>query len=227
MRKIVALLAAGGLLLAFTGGAHAAKGPTTVFTDPVGDAGNDTAGPLPVAGPAGFDLVSGSILKVGDGLQFTVTQDQMPSTGTLGEGFRLLWHFDVGSDQYRFTVKSLDIGKPDPVAQTGTERVGKVYQGVARLETCAVDSTLPVKLSNCTTLAYYDAKFDSAAKSETWTMPLADIKAKVGSVITSGTGAASDTCVICWVPHYAERSLTPTTIIDAATMTTSYKVPKK
>ena len=57
----------------------------------------------------------------------------MPPSNQPGEAFRFLWHFDIGDKQYRFTVKSYDVGKPDVIAQSGTERVGQVYQGVARL----------------------------------------------------------------------------------------------
>jgi hypothetical protein len=229
MRKLISILLAGGLVVGAVASASAAAKPkpVTVFTDAEGDAGNDTAGPLPGAAEAGFDLVSGTIAKAGANLDFTVTQAAMPASGTLGEGFRLLWHFNVGSTEYRFTVKSLDIGKPDVVAQSGTERVGQVYQGVARLETCTLDTTLPLTLSQCVVLGYYDATFDSASASEKWSVPLKDMKAKTGSLINPGTGGAAGTgCQICWVPHYAERSLTPTSIIDAAAMAVSYKVPK-
>jgi hypothetical protein len=222
MRKVLLLTVIAGLTLGVLGSASAK--PTVVWTDAKGDAGNQDSG-VPGADQAGFDLVSGSITKVAAGLQFTATQAAMPASGPPGEAFRLLWHFDVGSTQYRFTVKSLDVGKPDVVAQTGTERVGQVYQGVARLESCYIDATLPLQLSQCKVLAYYPAKFDSGSASETWTMPLADVKAKKGTIIAPGTGGAVGTgCSVCWIPHYAERSLTPHTIIDSAVITTSYKV---
>lgn len=229
MRKIVSILLAGGLVLGAVASANAAAKPKpiTVFTDAKGDAGNDSTGPLPGVDQGGFDLTGGTIAKNGANLDFTVTQASMPSTGTLPEGFRLLWHFNVGSTEYRFTVKSLDVGKPDVVAQSGSERVGQVYQGVARLETCSLDTTLPLTLSQCVVSAYYDATFDSASASEKWSVPLKDLKAKTGTLINPGTGGAAGTgCQICWVPHYAERSLTPTTIIDSAVQTVAYKIPK-
>lgn len=229
MRKFASILLAGGLVLGAVASASAAAKPkpVKVFTDAAGDAGTDTSGPLPGVDQGGFDLTEGTIAKNGANLEFTVTQASMPSTGTIGEAFRLLYHFNVGSTEYRFTVKSLDVGKPDVVAQSGTERVGQVYQGVARLETCALDTTLPLTLSQCVVTGYYPAVFDSASASEKWAVPLKDIKAKTGSVIAPGTGGAAGTgCQICWVPHYAERSLTPTTIIDSAAAAVSYKIPK-
>lgn len=57
--------------------------------------------------------------------------------------------------------------------------------------------------------------------SFTAVIPMKDMKAKKGSVITGG---GSNICIICWVSHYAERSLSPTTVIDEAVQTISYKV---
>lgn len=234
MRKLMSMLLAGGLVVGALASAGLAKPtkaapkPTVVFTDPTGDNGNETVGSIPAADQAGFDLVNGTIQKMGTDLMFTVTQAQTPPVGQPGEAFRLLYHFNVGSEEYRFTVKSLDVGKPDVIAQSGTERVGTVYQGVARLEQCSITETPAISLSNCNALKYYDAKFDSATNSESWMVPLADLQATAGTLITAGTGGASSTnCHVCWVPHYAERSLTPTTVLDDAIQTVSYKVPKK
>lgn len=236
MRKFLSLLLATGLLVGMALSAEAAKkkpkappAPVVVFTDAEGDAGQDTVGSLPGASEQGFDLTEGTIFKApgATDLTFTVKHATMPADGTPGELFRLLYHFNVGSTEFRFTVKSLDVGKPDLVAQSGTERVGQVYEGVARLENCYTDDTLPITLSQCEVLAYYEATFDPAAATATWAVPLADIEATPGTVVGGGTGGASETCMICWVAHYAERSLTPTTQIDSAVMSTTYTIPKK
>ena len=230
MRKLGTTLVAGALLFGLIGSAHAGKA-ATVFEDPANDAGNTEQGVvLPPATLAGLDLVSGTIAKSGKDLEFTVTNAAaMPQMGSAGEAFRLLWHINVGGNEYRFTVKSLDVGKPDVLAQAGTERVGQVYQGVARLETCA-EEALPAVLTlvNCNASEYFQATFDPAAATVTWKVPLASVKAKTGTIVAGGTsGSANTNCVICWVPQYAERSLTPSTIVDSAVMTTTYKVPKK
>ncbi|HEX2057922.1 MAG TPA: hypothetical protein VHI71_06095 [Actinomycetota bacterium] len=229
MRKVSSILIAGSLLVALVSSAHA--GPAvTVFEDPANDAGVTEAGvPVPVATAAGLDLVSGSIAKSGKDLAFTVTTAGMPESGSAGEAFRLLWHINSGGTEFRFTVKSLDVGKPDVIAGDGQDRLGQVYQGIARLETCVDEATaVPVTLVNCRVTEIYEATFDAAESTVTWKVPLASIEAKTGTVIAGGTTGASNTnCQICWVPHYAERSLTPRTVIDAAVMTTSYKVPKK
>ena len=61
----------------------------------------------------------------------------------------------------------------------------------------------------------------------TWNMPLAALKLKPGSDVKPGTGGSTGTgCQICWIQHYAERSLTPHTVIDSAVMTKTYKVPR-
>ena len=229
MRKLGTTMIAGALLLGLVGAAHAGK-PAMVFEDPANDAGVSNQGvALPAATLAGLDLVSGTIAKNGADLEFGVTTAGMPPTGTAGEAFRLLWHINSGGEEYRFTVKSLDVGKPDVIANDGTARVGQVYQGVARLETCADEATgTPLTLVNCRVSEIYEATFDPAAGTITWAVPMASIKAKTGTVIGGGTtGAASTNCQICMVPQYAERSLTPHTLIDSATMTTTYKVPKK
>jgi hypothetical protein len=80
-------------------------------------------------------------------------------------------------------------------------------------------------------LGYYDVTFDVGAATMTWQHPLADMKLKKGSLVSPGTGGASALgCQICWVLHYAERSLTSagpnTTTVDIATQTAPYKVPK-
>lgn len=228
MRKFLITLMAAGVVVGLVGGARAAK-PVTVFEDAVGDAGNQDSG-LPGFDQAGFDLVSGTITKAGKNLEFTATHAAMPPIGTLPEGFRLMWHFSVDGEEYRFTIKSADIGKPDVLAQSGTERVGQVYlEGVYRLEQCS-EEALPAVLTlvNCNTIEYLDGSFDPAAKTATAILPMSLVKAKVGSEILGGTsGASSTSCQICWVPHIAERSLTASTVIDSAAMSVAYKVPKK
>ncbi|HVF54415.1 MAG TPA: hypothetical protein VNC78_12540 [Actinomycetota bacterium] len=228
MRAIASVILVGTLFVAGASGAGAAPKPVTVFEDASGDAGNDGT-PIPGMDQGGFDLTAGTIALNGKNLEFTVTHAAMPSSGTLPEGFRFLWHFSVGGTEYRFTAKSFDIGKPDVVAQSGTERAGQVYtEGTFRLEECFIDATLPLNLSQCIVLEYLDGSFDPAAKTFTIILPLAIVKAKAGTTVAGGTGGATGTgCQICWVPHYAERSLTPTTIIDAAAQAVTYKIPKK
>lgn len=229
MRKIASILAAGAIVVGLAASANAGA-PATVFEDPADDAGvADQSVAVPVATVAGFDLTSGSIAKSGKDLEFTVTHAAMPDGGSAGEGFRLLWHINSGGNEFRFTVKSLDVGKPDAIANDGQDRLGQVYQGVARLEECVDEPTaVPLTLVNCRVTEIYGATFDAAAKTVTWKVPLASIKAKTGTLVGGGTTGASNTnCQICWVPHYAERSLTPRTVIDAAVQTTTYKVPKK
>lgn len=230
MRKLMTALMTGAILFGLIGGAHAGK-VVTVFEDAANDAGNSEQGlALPPATLAGMDLVSGTVTKSGADLEFVVTNAAaMPQMGSAGEAFRLLWHLNVGGEEYRFTIKSLDIGKPDIVAQEGTDRVGQVYQGLARLEQCSeVPAPAVLTLVNCKGLEYFGATFDAAAATITFKVPLASIGAKTGTLVAGGTtGAASTNCQICWVPHYAERSLTPSTIIDSTVMATTYKIPKK
>lgn len=227
MKKALALLASAAIVTSLAGIANAGKA-VTVFEDPAGDADNNQSTGQSV--PGGLDIVNGTIAKSGKDLVFTVAHADMPPTGSAGEGFRLLWQINVDGEEYRFTVKSLDVGKPDPVAGSGTDRVGTVYQGVARLEQCS-ETPAPagdITLINCNPSEYYAAVFNVADKTVTWNVPLASLKAKVKSVIAGGsTGAAASSCQICWVPQAAERSLTPHTIIDSATQTVAYKVPKK
>ena len=236
MKKIAVLLSVIALLAAIAAPADAKKGkkkkstkPVTVFEDAAEDANSN--GQLPASVPAGMDLVSGTIQPDKGGLKFVVTHAEMPSTGSPGEGFRLIWGVAVDGKQYEITVKSFDIGKPDVIASVmgqdpnGEERVGQVYMGVARFEECGTIS-LGINWSQCTTLGYYDAVFDPAAKTATWVIDLKTMGAKKGSEIAGGGGGRATTgCQICWVPQYAERSLTPTSIIDSATQTVTYKVP--
>ena len=226
MRKLVAAVLAGGLLIGLLGNASAA--PSKVFTDDAGDAGNqDNAPGIPGFDQMGFDIVAGTINQSGKNLEFTVESAAMPPNGALPEGFRFLWHFDVGSTQYRLTIKSADIGKPDVLAQSGTERVGRVdVNGHFRLETCKTEP-LPAVLTliNCNAVEYLEGAFDPASKTFTAIVPAKSLKAKKGTVIKPGTGGSTGTgCQVCWVPHYAERSLTPATVIDGAVMTKSFKV---
>jgi hypothetical protein len=237
-RKLFAILLACLVAVSLVGPAAAKKGkksakPVVVFEDPAGDSGvtnNNLA--VPGTDQAGLDLTGGTIQAKGKDVVFTVTHSAMPDPGSGPESFRLLWHINVDGTEFRFTVKSVDVGKPDPVAQTGTDRVGQVdTDGHFRLEQCA-EEALPAVLTlvNCNPVeeGYLEGAFDPASATVTWNVPLSLLGAKKGSVIAGGvTGAASTNCQICWVPHYAERSLTPSTIVDSATQTVAYTIPKK
>jgi hypothetical protein len=227
MRKTIGLLVAAGLSLGIAGSAGAGP-PVAVWEDASDDVavgGNHVAG----AGVTGVDLVKGEIARVGKDIEFKVTHASMPAPGSLPEAARFMWHFSVDGEQYRFTVKSVDIGKPDVIAQSGTERIGRVdTAGHFRLEQCVSDTTLPVTLNNCNPLGYYEGAFDAAAATFAFKVPMADLKAKNGSLIAGGTsGASGSGCQICWALHKAERSLTDTTVLDSAAQSVTYKVPKK
>lgn len=219
MKKMALALAS--LMLVGVIGAAQAK-PVTLWEDVPGDA---TMGQAPTSVPAGFDLVSGAIEKKGADLLFTVTHADMLPIGSGPEAARFIWNFAVDGEPYRFTVKSVDIGKPDVPGGQTTERVGRVdVAGHFRLEGECVTVTTGIGFINCPPLEYLSGSFDPAAKAFTIILPLASVKAKAGSIIAPG---GDQTCIICWVSHIAERSLSPTTIIDSAFQLVSYKVPKK
>ena len=233
MRKYIAILLASGLLAGAASMSQAAGKPVVVMTDVAGDAGNNGSG-APGFDQAGFDIVKGTLAKNGKNVEFTVEHAAMPPVGTPGETFRLLWHFAVVTGknvgQFRVQAKTIDIGKPDVLAQNGTDRIGQVdTDGHFRLETCEAGAQIGVLTPlSCTAQQYVTGKFDAAKKSVTISVPLKSIKATAGkSSITSGSSGNSDTCIICWVPSKAERSLTPQTIIDAAAVSKTYKLPKK
>lgn len=233
MKKLISIALISGLMVGAVGFAEAAaRKPVTVFEDVAGDADFGQATGQSI--PAGLDLVSGSIAQKGKDLEFVVTHADMPPTGSAGEGFRLVWGLTVGGNQYEMTVKSLDVGKPDVIATVmgqdpnGEERVGQVYQGVARFEECGT-IVLGINWSQCTALGYYAATFDPATMTATWSIPLKDMKAKKGTTIAGGAGGRATTgCQICWISHYAERSLSsasfPHTIVDAASQLVTFKV---
>ncbi|MFN2388420.1 MAG: hypothetical protein ABR575_02260 [Actinomycetota bacterium] len=214
------------LVGALGAGASAAP-PKTVWKDDVGDA--TLQGQTPDIGSFGFDLTKGSIAKDKSDLVFTIGHSAMPPSGTLPEGFRFMWAFAVGSKTYRITAKSADIGKPDLLAGQTTERVGRVdATGHFRLEgDCATGETIGVLAPlNCQPLAYLQGAFDAAAATITVTVPMKLVKAKPGSVVGPGLGDAIAICGICWVSHTAERSHQDT-VIDLATMSSTWKVPRK
>ncbi|MGH2730493.1 MAG: hypothetical protein ACRDJI_07765, partial [Actinomycetota bacterium] len=109
MRKTIAFLLM--TTVVSVAGAAGASAPKTVWEDPAGDAdlGQGLGGSI----PAGFDLAGGTIALNKGNLEFTVTHHDMPPTGSAPETFRFLWNILVGDEPYRFTVKSVDIGKPD------------------------------------------------------------------------------------------------------------------
>ena len=227
MRKLIVTILSLGLIAGMLPQAFAAKTAGPVWEDPAGDA--DGAQGLGASIPGGFDLVSGAIVKNGSNLEFTVAHADMPPAGSLPEGFRFLWAFSVGAENYRITAKTADIGKPDLLAGQTTERVGRVdAAGHFRLEgDCKTGEPIGVLTpTNCAPLEYVEGAFDAASKSFTVIIPMKSIKAKAGSVIGPGGGESVAICSICWISHTAERSLN-TVIIDAATMTATYKVPRK
>lgn len=221
MKKLSLVVA--GIMLASLGVAGAK--PVTVWEDPSGDA--TIGGQAPQSIPAGWDLTSATIEKKGSDLLFTVTHADMPPIGSAPEASRFIWNFTVGKEPYRFTVKSADLGKPDVLAGQTTERVGRAdVAGHFRLEGECVSTPTPAGPStiNCPPVAYLEGSFDPATMSFTVILPLETVKAKPGTVIGPGS---DQICIICWVSHTAERSLSPNTIIDSAVMMKSYKVPKK
>jgi hypothetical protein len=235
-RSIVALLALPVLALAPLHASAGAPKVTTIFTDPAGDAGltpNGTPTPIAPVNQLGVDLVKGTISRQGANLKYSVTLGTaLPNFGELPEFSRLIWQFTVfHGAEYRFTVKSFDIGKPDPIQQDGTDRVGKVYdKGEFRLERCGDPTTspAPITFSQCTVIAQLTGAVDATGKTLSWTMPLSAIKAKTGTVILNGTGGLNATgCNICFISHYAERSLSPNTVFDDGIPNVSkYIVPK-
>lgn len=226
MRRITALLLAGVMIGALANFAAAGKAKT-VWEDDKGDA--DMGQGLGTI-PGGFDLVSGSIARVKKNLEFTATMADMPPSGSLPEGFRFLWSFAVDAEDFRLTVKSADIGKPDVGQGQTTERVGRVdLMGHFRLEGECGATSMGITFINCKPLAMLEGSFDPANASFTAIVPMKSVKAKTSSVIGPGGGDSTQICdsQICWVSHIAERSLSPTTVIDTAVQSGNYKVPRK
>lgn len=233
MRKIAAVLLAGAVVASLVSPAGAAKS-TKLWEDDAGDAGAtlaDSGSAIPGLDLAGFDLVEGSIAKNKKNLEFTVTSAAMPPNGALPEGFRFLWAFAVDGESYRVTVKSADIGKPNPASQSDMDRIGKVdAQGFFRLEgNCGATPVANVSLIGCPTIGYLEGAFDPGSASFTFIVPMKAIKAKPGSVLTVGAGDSSTLCggqAACWISHVVERS-SDRTVVDAAVWTGKYKIPRK
>lgn len=230
MRRLMAVVLSGALILALPAIAQAGKkkkaaGPIKLWEDAAGDA--DVGGGTGQSPPLGVDLAGAQVLKKGDNLEFTVAHHDIPAFGSLPEGARFLWAFTIDNKPFRFTVKSADVGKPDVAAGQTTERVGRVdAAGHFRLEgECTRDTTLPVAMTNCPPIEYLEGSFDPASKSFTIIVPMASVEAKPGSILAPGGGDQASICQICWISHTAERSLN-TTVIDAAGMTESFKIPK-
>ncbi|HYP23007.1 MAG TPA: hypothetical protein VEV43_05490 [Actinomycetota bacterium] len=232
MKKLLTVMVGACLAGSIVGTASAGR-PTTVFEDPAGDAGIEggTAvgeNSIPGFDQAGFDLVSGRIARAGRNLEFTVTSAAMPATGSLPEGATFFWNFMSNGTRYRFTIKSQDVGKPDALTQEGTDRVGRVdLEGHFRLETCEEGSEIAgFGWSHCKLVAFEDGSFDPASKSFSVTIPLGDIGASTGSLI-SPSASGSTRCQPCWIMHTAERTSPPGFILDGTDWPISYKVPAK
>lgn len=223
MKKTFAVLAAAAISFGLLGSAMAK--PVNVWKDDSGDADmSQGTGSI----PGGFDLVAGDIEKKGKDLVFTVTHADMPPSGSLPEGFRFLWAFNIGDKGYRWTFKSADIGKPDVLGGQTTERVGRVDPlGHFRLEgDCETVATVALNAINCKPIGYYTGEIDAANMAIRMIVPMKDLKAKPGTKITPGAGDNTAICQVCWVSHVGERSL-DATLIDTAVMLGSYKIPKK
>lgn len=223
MRKLIATLLAGGLLIGILGPAHAK--PMTVMTDAAGDAGNQDSG-IPGVDQAGYDLVSGSVEQKGANLNFVVTHAAQLPIGTGHEVTRFMWAFSVNTTtSFRITAKMVDIGKPNPMTQDSMDRIGKAnVTGWAKLEgDCATTTTPAANAINCSKLAELPVVFDAATKTISVEVPLKLIKAKKGTVIAGGSGDAVSICMICWVTHAFERSLNYS-IIDSAVQAKPFKV---
>lgn len=225
MRRFFTTMLAVVLVAGLLGPAQAKA--AVVWEDEEGDA--DMQQGLGGSIPAGFDLLQGELERNGSNIEFTVTHADMPPNGSFPESFRFLWAFAVGKESYRITAKSADIGKPDVLAGETTERVGTVSPtGHFRLEgNCGAGETIGVlQPINCEPLEYVEGEFDPASQSFTVSIPMESIKAKPRSRIGPGAGDSTGICQICWVTHTVERSL-QSTIVDAASMTKVWRVPKK
>ncbi len=227
MRRLLTVLLVGTLLVGWPAVAQGKKkpvGPVIVWDDPAGDADLELGTGSSI--PAGLDLTAATITRDGSNLEFTVMHADMPPVGTLPEAARFLWGFTVdGRKYFRFTVKSVDIGKPDLSQGQTTERVGRVdAEGHFRLEgQCNVDGS--GSQVNCPPLEYLSGSFDPASKSFTIVVPLASIEAKGGSMISSSDHGYPGICSLCWISHAAERS-PGLSVIDIASEMTPYKVPR-
>lgn len=234
MRRLSAILVLGVLIGGVVGPAEAAKKakPKVVWQDETEDAGLDPTGPLPGFSQFGLDLEKGTIVRKGKNLEFTAVHAAMPPTGSFPETFRFLWSFRIGKKEYRLTVKSVDVGKPDVGQGQTTERVGRVdFQGHYRLEGDCGSMPAPagpLTFINCAPLEYLEGSFDPASGSFTVIVPMKLIKAKPGSKVKPASGDANQICnvQVCWVSHLAERSLSTATLVDTAIMDKSYKIPK-
>jgi hypothetical protein len=227
MKRIATALSA-VLAIGLMATAHAAPKAVTVMEDPAGDADNAQGAGQSI--PGGFDIVGGSVQRVGADLQFVVTHADMPPVGSIPETFRFLWAFSVGSTTYRITAKTADVGKPDVLAGQTSDRVGSIDpMGHFRLEgNCQAGATVGVlQPINCEPLEYIEGSFDPAAKTLTVIIPMASVKAKPGTVIGPGAGDATAICsaAACWVSHVGERSHSDT-LIDVAFQLKSYKIPR-
>ena len=210
---LTAILVAFGSLLP----ASAREAPKKVWTDPSGDAHNND---VPV--PGGFDLVGGSINRDANALTFAAEHADMPATGTLPEGFRFIWHFNVDNVLFRLTIKSADVGKPDVIGGQTTERAGRVdLQGHFRLEGRCTTVNMGTNVHNCVPLAYVEGTINPGAGTIEATVPMKLVGARPGSVIQQGILGI---CPICWAMHTAERTVS-TTVIDSASQTKTYRVP--
>lgn len=221
MRRLITVMTAVSMLGVLTGPAEAGK-PVQVWEDDSGDAdmGQGLGGSI----PGGFDLAGGTIRRAKKNLEFTVSHHDMPPMGSAPETFRFLWNFMVDGEPYRFTAKTVDIGKPDIPAGQTSERLGRIdLEGHFRLEGECVSESAGVTFVNCPPLEYLDGTWDPGEMSFTIVLPMKTVKAKPGTKITVGQ---EQICIICWVSHTAERS-SGNTLIDTAVQTKTYKVPKK
>lgn len=236
MKKMLALCLSAALCLSLTGPAGAGKKrkkkkskkrppiEVVMFEDVAGDADMATGAGDSI--PGGFDLLEGRIRKAKKDLEFEVKHADMPPIGSLPEGFRFLWAFNVNGDNFRLTVKTADIGKPDLLAGQTTDRVGRVdLQGHFRLEgECKSTTTGVLNAIDCPVIEYVDGVFDPAAMSFKVTVPMKLVGAKKNSTVGPGGGNNIGICSICWVSHTEERSL-DSTIVDDAFSAVVYRVP--
>jgi hypothetical protein len=231
MKKTLILVLTAALAMSVAGAAHAGRA-TTVFEDPVGDAGiygGSAVGenPLPAFDQGGFDLVSGEIARAGDNLEFTVTSAAMPPTGSLPDGATFRWYFQVGYEAFLLSIKSQDIGKPNLITGQGTDRVGSVdVDGHFRLERCTGGGSLPggFPIEGCDLIALEEGSFDPPSKSFTVSIPLEDLEAASGSVLRSYTSTG---CQPCWIVPTVDRTVPAGFMIDGVNGAIKYRIPNK
>lgn len=198
-----------------------------VGEDPAGDWGSNSAlgtDGAPIGDALGQDMISATIEKDGDNLNFIIGLNSLPPTGGVPEFTRYTWDFVVDGEALEIDGKFTNYtrGACDPTSGQCPPPRDPGQQPFLVRGHCTTEDLVATTFTFCEELAVVQGIFDAASATITVPVPMENIEAKPGSKIAGGTNTFAGS--ISAAPSaWATYGSFP---MDNLVITKTYVVPK-